>query len=195
MPTFWAGDVTRGNASCALIAIRSSVRTGLPSGNRSASLHREVGVSSVEMVFVCALSLLGRSPAQFPSVQFVEKAPAGVSPLAAAYVNPGRDPHIVIITSTSAFLAARSASPVCHDVEAIREIAGVLVHEEWHERHGADEEGAYDAQLTALLSMGANDDDALFHKVKKAKLAVLAGARRASHAIKLARDASPHDGP
>ena len=134
---------------------------------------------SAESVFVCALALLGRSQAQFPPVQFVERAPAYVSRLAQAYIEDGRN-HIVLITSTSAFKAARTSSTLCSDVDSIREIAGVLAHEEWHVHHGADEDGAYEAQLTALAFVGVDQDSPLYHKVKKAKLAVAEASKRTS---------------
>ena len=142
---------------------------------------------SAEVVFVCALSLLGRSPQSFPPTQLVERAPAGVSPLAQAYVGREGGTHVVLITSTSAFIAARRSITHCSDLEALREIAGVLAHEEWHVRHGADEEGAYDAQLIALLFVGAAQDGALYHKVVQAKLAVLAAVRRTPAATVAAR--------
>jgi hypothetical protein len=138
-------------------------------------------------VFVCALSLLGRRPQTFPPTELVETAPPGVSPLAAAYISrEGGDARIVLITSTWAFMNARRSQSQCSDVDAIREIAGVLAHEEWHIRHGDNEEGAYDAQLTALLLVGTPLDGALFHKVKRSKDAVLAAARRASQATVVA---------
>ncbi len=133
---------------------------------------------SAETVFVCALTLLGRAGGRFPVVQFVERAPIGVSRLAQAYTTE-TDSHIVLITSTSAFRNARRASNRCGDVEAIREIAGVLAHEEWHVRHGPGEEAAYDAQLTALLQVGADQNGALYHKVMRAKQAVVAASKRA----------------
>jgi hypothetical protein len=138
-------------------------------------------VWSAESIFVCALTLLGRSQAQFPAVQFVERAPAYVSPLAQAYIEKG-DVRIVLITSTSAFDRARRSRYPCADVDAIREIAGVLAHEEWHVLHGADEASAYDAQLTALLFAGAQQDGPLYHKVMRAKQTVIAASKRTSGA-------------
>jgi len=112
----------------------------------------------------------------------------GVSRLAAGYtIYDGKDTHIVLVTSTAAFVDARQATTPCSDAEAIREIAGVLVHEEWHVHHGVDEEGAYDAQLTALVFVGAPIDGGLYHKVKKSKEAALAAAKRASKATAIAR--------
>jgi hypothetical protein len=102
------------------------------------------GVWSVETVLVCALALLGRSERTFPPVEFVDHAPFGVSASAQAYVH-GPDARITLITSTEAFTNARRTLYPCTDVAAIREIAGVLAHEEWHVRHGPDEESAYNA--------------------------------------------------
>jgi hypothetical protein len=137
----------------------------------------EVGVWSAASVFVCALELLGRTETSFPHVELIEKAPPGISPLAAGYVLLP-EKRIVIITSTAAFRQARQASQSCNDVEAIREIASVLVHEEWHLTHGPDEAGAYDAQMIALLAAGADPLGTLFHKIKRAKLATLAASKR-----------------
>ena len=134
-------------------------------------------------VFVCALGLLGRSEQNFPSTQLVETAPLTASRYAAAYVARDDHPHIVVITSTAAFTNARHARSECGDLEAIREIAGVLAHEEWHLKHGPDEEGAYDAQLTTLVFVGAHQDGALYHKVLQAKQSVLAAARTTLTAV------------
>jgi len=144
-------------------------------------------VWSAETVFVCALALLGRSEQTFPPVEFVDHAPLGVSASAQAYVH-APDARIAVITSTEAFTNARRTQHPCTDVTAIREIAGVLAHEEWHLRHGPDEESAYDAQLTTLLAIGARQDSALYHKVLRAKLTVIAASRRHARAPMLARD-------
>jgi len=144
-------------------------------------------VWSVEAVFVCALSLLGRSQQSFPPVEFVDQAPFGASSFAQAYVY-GPDARIAVITSSEAFTNARRTQHPCTDVVAIREIAGVLAHEEWHVRHGPDEESAYNAQLTTLLAVGARQDSPLYHKVLRAKLAVLAASRRNARAPRLACD-------
>jgi hypothetical protein len=138
-------------------------------------------VWSAETVFVCALTLLGRSQQSFPPVQLVEKVPAGISQLAGGYV-PHAEARTVLVTSTPAFAKARMAIDRCGDVEALREIAGVLAHEEWHVRHGPDEQDAYNAQLIALLSVGAGPNTPLFHKVMRAKLAVNDRTKRASEA-------------
>jgi hypothetical protein len=145
------------------------------------------GVWSVEAVFVCALGLLGRSEQTFPPVDFVSQVPPGVSRFAQGYVH-APDAHIVLVTSSAAFADARRTVHPCTDVAAIREIASVLAHEEWHVRHGPDEEAAYDAQLTALLFVGAGQGSPLYDKVFRAKQAVVAAARRSGRARLIARD-------
>ena len=52
--------------------------------------------------------------------------------------------------------------------------ASLLVHEEWHLRHGADERGAYLAQLTALHALGFDEHSSVYWGVKKAMLRVVA---------------------
>jgi hypothetical protein len=141
-------------------------------------------------VFACALDVLGRRAASVPPVQFVAQPPPGVSRFAQGYVRPDTG-EIVLITSTEAFTQARRDR--CEDLDAIREVASVLVHEEWHVRHGPDEAGAYDAQLMALFTMGANPDGRLFRKIQQAKLAVLATATHARSADVMARQQPPDD--
>jgi hypothetical protein len=146
-----------------------------------------LGVWSAETVFACALALLGRSEQAFPPVEFVDYPPVGVSASAQAYVRTP-EARIVVITSTEAFTNARRTLYRCTDITAIREIAGVLAHEEWHVRHGPDEESAYNAQLTTLLAIGAGYGSPAYYKVLRAKLAVGAASRRNARAPMVARD-------
>lgn len=134
---------------------------------------------SAETVFVCALALLGRTEARFPTVEFIDTPPLGVSRFVQAY-SKHADGRIVLVTTTSAFASAREAPRRCGNVEAIREIAGVLAHEECHVRRGCNEEAAYDSQLTALLFAGADQNGPLYHKVMRAKQAVVAASRSAA---------------
>jgi hypothetical protein len=147
-------------------------------------------VWSAETVFVCALALLGRAEARFPAVEFIDRAPPGVSRLAQAYIKD-TEPRIVLITSTSAFVRVRREKDRCRDLEAIREIAGVLAHEEWHVLHGPDEAGAYNSQLTTLLFVGADQNGSLYHKVMRAKQAVLSATTSAGNAGVVARNGGP----
>jgi len=151
-------------------------------------------VWSAGSVFVCALALLGRSEQSLPPVQLVERAPPEISRSAEGYALYS-DRRIVLITSTAAFRRARRAASRCGDVEAIRKIASVLAHEEWHLLHGPDEQGAYHAQLTTLASLGADSNSLLYQEVVRSMLAVRDGARRAAKRHLVARDAGPPDGP
>jgi hypothetical protein len=153
---------------------------------RGQSPHDGSNPGANSTVFVCALALLGRSPKSFPTVQFIEKAPAGVSPRAEAYAQFVEN-RIVLITSTSAFRRARRTRDGCADIEAIRDIAGVVAHEEWHLRHGPEEEGAYHAQLIALTYVGAGPDTPLYQTVVRSMQAVSKASRRAAEASVLAR--------
>ena len=47
---------------------------------------------------MCALTLLGRSAASFPPIEFVAVAPADVSAAAEAFVRVN-DPHIYLVTA------------------------------------------------------------------------------------------------
>jgi len=141
-------------------------------------------VFTATFVFACALDVLGRGAATFPPVRFIAHPPPGVSRLAQGYALPDTG-EIVLITSTEAFTQAQKSG--CKDPDAVREVASVIAHEEWHLRHGPDEGGAYDAQLMALLIAGENMDGPLFHKIKQAKLAVLASAKRTGPGTLMAR--------
>jgi hypothetical protein len=61
-------------------------------------------------------------------------------------------------------------------------IASVLVHEEWHLRHGSDEQGAYLAQLTALAAIGA--DSATLYSVRRSLQDVVTAQRKREKAAK-----------
>jgi hypothetical protein len=111
-------------------------------------------VWSAGTVFVCALTLLGRSEQSFPTVEFVQHTPPGVSRLAEAYVLSAES-RIVVVTSTAAFKRARRAADRCGDLDAIREIAGVLAHEEWHLQHGVQARRAVAFSPPRLVRAGA----------------------------------------
>ena len=106
-------------------------------------------------VVVCALDLLGRSPASSVPIKFLSEPPPGASRNTEGFVT--RDPDtIYLITSTAAFRAAQRGPYAQGARDACRHIASVIVHEEWHLKNGGDEEGAYLAQLTALATLTAD---------------------------------------
>jgi hypothetical protein len=107
---------------------------------------------TAETVLVCALTLLHRSAGSFPPIELVDVRPTYVSANVEAYVLDGR-PRIYLMATSRVVAQARRAFRRCGDVDAIRKIASVLVHEEWHVRHGGDEAGAYAAQLSTLIAL------------------------------------------
>jgi hypothetical protein len=124
-------------------------------------------VWTAEAVVVCVLTLLGRSSASFPPIEFVDVRPSDVSPRAEAFVRPD-DPRIHLVTSTHYFRRAQRADYRCGELEALRKLASVIVHEEWHIRYGSDEAGAYAAQLTTLAALGAGPGNPLYAEVTRA---------------------------
>ena len=125
-------------------------------------------MSSAAAVLVCALSLVGRSPSRMPPIELLELRPEHVSPLTEAFVRYDTR-TIYLITSSATFREALDA-PECRHTDALRKLASILVHEEWHLQHGMDERGAYYAQLTSLQSLGLGPDSAVYHGVLKSML-------------------------
>ena len=127
---------------------------------------------SAEAVLACALALLNRNAASFPPVELVAVRPGFVSPAAEGYVVDGVA-RIYIVTTANVFLEARHSVYPCGNLSPIRKIASVLIHEEWHLQHGRDEAGAYLAQLTALVSMGAGPGTPIYGEVRRSMAAAL----------------------
>ena len=111
-----------------------------------------------------SLNVLHRSATSFPPIVLVDTRPSYVSAGAEAYVSVS-DARIYLITSTPVFVRARRALYKCGNVDAIRKIASLLVHEEWHVRHGDDEAGAYVAQLSTLIALDAGPGHPLYREV------------------------------
>jgi hypothetical protein len=127
---------------------------------------------SAEAVLVCALALLNRSGDTFPPIVFVHTPPVDASRDAEAYVRSGVR-RIIVVTSSRLFVRARQARYRCGDRDAIRKLASVLVHEEWHVVHGDDEAGAYQAQLMTLRSLNAGPGTPVFGEVARSMRLVL----------------------
>jgi hypothetical protein len=140
-------------------------------------------MTGAESVLLCALSLLGRSAESFPAIQLLDTRPPGASANAEAFVDPARR-TIYILTTSDIFIAAQR-SPHCGSLEAVRKLASILIHEEWHVLHGGDEEGAYAAQLTTLSMLGQQQDSRLYYGVRRA-MAVAISRQRATRASLMA---------
>ena len=84
-----------------------------------------------------------------PRIELIDVAPPGVSAGAEAFVL--RDTNtIYLITSSPVFQQARQVTYQCGYSDAMRKLASILAHEEWHVRHGPDEKSAYERQLITL---------------------------------------------
>jgi hypothetical protein len=140
--------------------------------SRALSKDRRLVMSSAAAIVACALALLGRSEKTMPPITLVEAPPKHASIEAEAFVSLP-DPHIYVITSSPVFLDAMASRSSCTESPAMKKLASILAHEEWHILHGKDESGAYYAQLTTLLRLGVAPDNNLYRSVQKSMQAVL----------------------
>jgi hypothetical protein len=135
------------------------------------------------VVIACALTLINRSLTTVPPIELVERRPIEVSPQAEAFVRPGHD-VIYLLTSTVALREAREAVPACSNREPLVKLASIFMHELWHVRHGPDERGAYEAQLTTLSWLGMAAHSPLYNEVRRSMREVLTAQKR--HARRIA---------
>jgi hypothetical protein len=140
---------------------------------------------TAEGVLLCVLSLMGRGVGTeqgLPPIEFVSTVPADVSPRAEGFIRRGTT-VIYLVTSSAVFQRAQRTTHRCGDLNALRKLASIIVHEEWHLTHDSDEAAAYAAQLTTLAALGAGPGHALYTEVQRASRAVVADhdrRRRAS---------------
>jgi hypothetical protein len=111
-----------------------------------------------------------------PRIEFIDVAPAEVSAGAEAFVRRETG-TIYLITSSPVFREARSRDS-CTPSFAIRKLASILAHEEWHVRNGADEKGAYHHQLITLIQLGLPPGSGVYHAVQTSMLRVLDAKKR-----------------
>jgi hypothetical protein len=134
------------------------------------------------MVLVCALDLIGRGADHFPPIHIVAAPPPGASATAQGYYDRRRG-AIYLVASAPAFREAEAAqrrptrSDPCPARAALKMVASVIIHEEWHARHGDDERGAYYAQLTELNRLGAGPGSWAYASVTRAMTAVVEAQR------------------
>jgi hypothetical protein len=132
---------------------------------------------SAATVLVCALSVLGRAERTMPPIELIDFIPPQVSAGAEGFVR--RDTGtIYLITSSPVFREAVANRESCNHSLAIKKLASVLAHEDWHLRHGSDERGAYEFQLLTLLRLGVAPDHRLYRAVLTSMRHVLAVRRR-----------------
>ena len=123
-------------------------------------------------VIACALVLLGKSEKTMPRIVLVDVPPIHASAQVEAYVRPN-DNQIYVVTSSPLFRAVQSYRSDCGEPLALKKLASVLVHEQWHVRHpGDDEREAYYAQLTALVQLGVQPGHFVYSSVMRSMQAV-----------------------
>ena len=121
-------------------------------------------MTTAAAVLVCVLGMIGRP---LPPIVLLDERPHDASPNAEAFVRRNPD-TIYLLTQTDVFYEAQR-----RNYRALRKLASILVHEEWHLRHGADERRAYEAQLYELLRLGESPDQPLYRGVMRAMRSVL----------------------
>ena len=137
-------------------------------------------MGSAAIAVVCALHLLGRSAESFPIIRVLEERPVGRAPNVEAFVDRATLTINVIATApgfVAAHRAAKREGKRCTGREAFALLASILVHEEWHVLNGADESGAYAAQMTTLHGLGFGPHTKLYGRIWRSKLAVLSRHR------------------
>jgi hypothetical protein len=137
---------------------------------------------SAAAVLVCALDLMGRSARSLPPIELLASAPPEATLHVEGFVRPESN-TIYLITSSDVFRTAQRSPHRCGARQALKKLASIIVHEEWHVRHGADEEGAYAAQLTELARLGVTPGSALYHSVTRAMLLVRANRERSGERL------------
>ena len=123
------------------------------------------------------LSLAALDKTHLP-VALTSVLPPGASPTAegwTVYGSDGRGERIFLYTGSDMFRCALWPRSMR---QCLLRVASVLVHEDWHCRHGRSESGAYEAQIAFLLRRGA----AIEHvkAVRMARDRVIASERRAT---------------
>lgn len=130
---------------------------------------------SAAAVVLCAFAFLGRSPSANVPIKFLHTPPPGISQNAEA-VAAREPPTIYLIMSSSAFRSAQNGRGEIGHSDGCKKLASVIVHEEWHIRNGPDEEGAYVAQIVALMEMKARPE--MLSDVRRSMDAVLRAQRK-----------------
>ena len=129
-------------------------------------------MSIAASVLACALSVLGRTEASMPPIELIDIAPPGVSAGAEAFVLPGSG-TIHVITSSAVFRDAAQVGRQCGYSGAMRKLASILAHEEWHVRHGPGEKAAYEYQLITLIRLGVGPGTGIYRSVQISMIKVL----------------------
>jgi len=132
---------------------------------------------SAASALVCALAALNRTASTLPPIEILDSPPPYVSVGTEAFVRNGT--IYVIGSSAVVRYAAGRDEGRCGDLFAVKKLASILVHEEWHLTHPGDERGAYYRQLIALQEMGVNPGQSVYRDVQLSMQRVLELHKRA----------------
>jgi hypothetical protein len=121
-----------------------------------------------------AVMLLGWSGDEVPRIEVVNIGPSDRTTTAEAWVRFDANDHAIpVVYVRSDTEVYRDA--LMKDYQALVRLAGVLAHERWHLRHGRDESGAYDVQLSTMEYLHA--DAAQLAQVRRALMQVRSGRK------------------
>ena len=122
-----------------------------------------------------AILLAGPGVARLPIVLAATR-PDGASDGVEAWVTRGPDGRnqIGVYRESAAFRCASGL--ILENYQCLLKVASAIVHEAWHYNHGADETGAYDAQIAFLVLNGGSS--AQVAGVRRARERVVTGHHR-----------------
>jgi hypothetical protein len=83
----------------------------------------------------------------------------------------GQVHQIGVYRESAAFRCASGL--ILQDYQCLLKVASAIVHEAWHYNHGADETGAYDAQIAFLILNGGSSLQVL--AVRRARERIVTG--------------------
>jgi hypothetical protein len=147
-------------------------------------------MATAASVLVCALELLSGSVKELAPIHLVDTLPMDANAGVEGFVRLD-PPAIFLVTSTPAFRTAAAAEYQCGHLMALKKIASIIVHEQWHLTNGPDEGGAYQAQLMALVRMNAGPHTPLYAGVARSMRHVLRIRRRIEEAQARQRPPEP----
>jgi len=140
---------------------------------------------SAATALVCALAALNRSAETFPPIEIIDTNPRYVSVGTEAFVNRSTG-TIYVIASSRVVRFAAGPRGQCGDTGAVKKLASILIHEEWHLKHGSDERAAYERQLISLMELGMGPGTGVYRDVQLAMQHVLAARKRSEPVLVLA---------
>ena len=129
---------------------------GRTSWAKAAGRSRQSGPPSqtLRQPLAAAVTLLGWFGDDVPRFELAAERPPDGTPNAEAWVRFNADGSAVQIIYVA--IKSRVYRDALNDYQSLVKLAGILADERWHLRHGLDETGAYDAQLSIMTYLHAS---------------------------------------